>query len=245
MMHALASFVALAFSLLVSWPAGAYEVAPVSGGGTVAGRIIFKGDAPPPVKLLITKDEDHCGKGQVERREVDVKEGALRGVVVYLDKVKKGKPFPKEAMSPVVDQRKCAYVPFLQVAAKGANVTILNSDSVHHNIHTYELIGSARRSMWNISQPKFRKKVTRKLRVRRGNAMRIECDVHNWMLGWMFVARNPYYAIVGEDGTFQIGDVPAGNYTLRAWHPVLGTKRKKITVPAKVKVAATFTFTAK
>ncbi|MBI2333335.1 MAG: hypothetical protein HYU84_14465, partial [Chloroflexi bacterium] len=75
----------------------------------------------------------------------DVKDGALRGVVVYLEKVEKGKPFSKEAMNPVIDQQKCAYVPALQVAANGANVTILNSDPAHHNIHA-ECIGHRRNS---------------------------------------------------------------------------------------------------
>ncbi|MFQ5692572.1 MAG: hypothetical protein ACE5IM_05965 [Nitrospinota bacterium] len=226
-------------------PALGYKAAAVSNGGAVAGRVTFKGKAPPPVKILITKDRAACGKGQIVRREVDVKDGALRGVVVFLDKVKQGKPFAKETLNPVIDQRKCAYVPYLQVGAKGANVTILNSDPVHHNIHTYELIGTARRSMWNVSQPKFKKKVRKKLRVRRGNAIRIECDVHNWMLGWMFVAKNPYYAIVGEDGTFRIADVPPGRYTLKAWHPTLGTQKKTITVPAGGKAEAAFAFAAK
>lgn len=245
MIHTLGSVIAFTLLFLTPWPAGAYETGAVADGGAVAGRIAFQGEPPPAVKLLITKDHPACGQGQIERREVDVKDGALRGVVVYLEKVEKGKPFSKEAMNPVIDQQKCAYVPALQVAANGANVTILNSDPAHHNIHAYELIGSARRSMWNISQPKLRRKVEKQLRLRRGDAVRVECDVHNWMLGWMFVARNPYYAIVSADGTFQIGDVPPGAYTLAAWHPVLGTQKRKITVPAKGKAAVTFTFTAK
>jgi plastocyanin len=232
--------------LLTPISAGAaYKTATVTDGGAVTGRVVFKGQPPPPVKLIITKDQEACGKGQVVRKEVDVKGGALRDVVVFLEKVKQGKPFPKEAMDVVVDQRKCAYVPYIQMAAQGAKVTILNSDAAHHNIHAYELIGSARRSMWNVSQPKQRKKVKKKVRLRRGNVVRIECDVHNWMLGWMFVARNPYYAKVTEDGTFTIGDIPPGSYAITAWHPVLGTKKEKITVLANGKATVAFTFTPK
>ncbi len=34
----------------------------------------------------------------------------------------------------------------------------------------------------------------------------------------MFVAKNPYYALVAEDGTFTIEEIPAGKYTMKAWH---------------------------
>ena len=108
-----------------------YKVVSTTSGGTITGRVGFKGDPPAPVKYIITKDHDACGKGQVTRQEVDVKDSALRGVIVYLHKVKKGKAFSKKIQSVVVDQKKCAYVPYLQVVAEGGKVTILNSDADH------------------------------------------------------------------------------------------------------------------
>ena len=222
-----------------------YKVVSITGGGTVTGKVSFEGTPPRPVKYIITKDQHACGEGQVTRQEVDAKDGALRGVVVYLDKVKKGKAYPKETQSAVVDQKKCAYVPYLQVVAEGGKVTILNSDDAHHNIHTYEIIGRSKRSMWNISQPKQRKKVVRRAKVRRSPIVRIECDVHNWMKGFLFVARNPYYALVNDDGSFEINDVLPGKYSLRAWHPALGVKKKKITITAGGKKTADFTFSSK
>ena len=222
-----------------------YKAASVKDGGTITGKVSFEGKPPAPVKYIITKDQHACGKGQVTRQEVDAKDGALRGVIVYLDKVKKGKAYPKGTKSVVVDQKKCAYVPYLQVVAEGGKVTILNSDAAHHNIHTYEIIGRAKRSMWNISQPRQRKKVVRRAKVRRSPIVRVECDVHNWMKGFLFVARNPYYALVGADGRFEIADVPPGKYALRAWHPALGLKKKRIKISAGGKKTADFTFSAK
>lgn len=222
-----------------------YKAASVKDGGTITGKVSFEGKAPAPVKYIITKDQHACGKGQVTRQEVDAKDGALRGVVVYLDKVKKGKAYPEKTKSAVVDQKKCAYVPYLQVVAEGGKVTILNSDAAHHNIHTYEIIGRAKRSMWNISQPRQRKKVVRRAKVRRSPIVRVECDVHNWMKGFLFVARNPYYALVGADGRFEIADVPPGKYSLRAWHPALGVKKKRIKISTGGKKTADFTFSAK
>ena len=241
-------FLSFAFSLLFLFVSNSslakYKVVATADGGTITGLVSFKGEPLAPIKYIITKDHDACGKGQVTRQEVDVKDGALRGVIVYLHKVKKGKAFPEEIQRVVVDQRKCAYVPYLQVVAEGGNVTILNSDPTHHNIHTYEIIGRSKRSMWNISQPKHRKKVNRKAKIRRSPIVRIECDMHNWMKGFLFVARNPYYAIVNGDGAFQIKDIPPGKYSLRAWHPILGIQKKKVAISAGGNETATFTFSA-
>ena len=241
----LLSILPLLVLLLPNASPAKYKVAPVPGGGTITGRVSFEGTPPAPVKYIITKDQHACGEGQVTRQEVDVKDGVLRGVIVYLHKVKKGKDYPKKIQSVVVDQKKCAYLPYLQVVAEGGKVTILNSDAAHHNIHTYEIIGRAKRSMWNISQPKQRKKVVRRAKVRRSPIVRIECDVHNWMKGFLFVARNPYYALVSADGTFEINDVPPGKYSLRAWHPALGVKKKKTSISAGGKKTADFTFSSK
>lgn len=245
MIRTAVSIVLAGYFALLPFRAAAYEVVDVAGAGAISGKVTFAGTPPPPARHLITKDQRVCGKGKIEIREVDAKGGALRGVVVYLDKVKKGKPFLKEAAHPVVDQKKCVFEPYLLVGRNKAKLTVLNSDPVLHNIHAYELIGSVRRTMFNIAQPKSKPKVRKKLRVKRTGHVRFECDAHNWMLGFMFVAKNPYYAIVDKNGSFRISGVPPGSYTLKAWHPVLGVQKKKITVKAGGKVSAAFEFSLK
>jgi hypothetical protein len=65
---------------------------------------------------------------------------------------------------------------------------------------------------------------------------------YNYMNVYFHPVDNPYYAIVGEDGKFTIEDVPPGNYEIYAWHPILGSEEKKITVAANGKVTADFEF---
>ena len=45
------------------------------------------------------------------------------------------------------------------------------------------------------------------------------------MLAWVYVVDNPYFAQTGDDGTFSIGDVPPGEYTLAVWQEELGLTR--------------------
>lgn len=242
------SFLPLALSLIfVSFGSSvAYEVSPATSGATVTGKIVFKGTVPNPKKLLVTKDKEACGKGTVERKEIDVtKDGGLRHVVVFLEGVAKGKPWQKPSEGFVVDQKKCTFVPYLQVVPRGAELEIVNSDPVLHNIHTYELIGGARRTLFNIGQPIQGQRVTKTVKPRSGSVVRIECDAHNWMLGWIFVADSPYTVIVGEDGGFKIDDIPPGKYKLNAWHPFLGNVEREVQLPAGGKEQIVFEFSGK
>ena len=53
----------------------------------------------------------------------------------------------------------------------------------------------------------------------------MQCDQHEFMQTWGLPITNPYYAVVGADGKFEIKDVPAGKYKLVAWHPALNGKK--------------------
>ncbi len=234
---------ALVCALPLTATAARYKVAEVANGGTITGKVSFSGDDPAPEVYAINKDNDVCGTGSRKIDYIKVNDGALNDVVVYLDRVKEGKAFPDGAGD--IDQKGCAFRPFLQVMVNTREVDVLNSDPVNHNIHTYELIGRARRTVFNISQREQGSKVTKTVRLRRGKAMKIECDVHDFMHGFVFVARNPYYAVVDENGRFNIDGVPPGTYTLKAWHGTLGEEKGKVTVEAGGTATVNFTFEAK
>ena len=234
---------ALGLLFVPSVLSAAYKTASVPDGAVVSGKVVFKGKVPAPKKLLITKNQDVCGEGYVERQEVKVsRNGGLTDVVLTLEGMKKGKPWAKPADGYLLDQKRCTFIPYLQVIPKGAKLTVVNSDPHLHNIHTYEQIGRARRTLFNVGQPTQGHKVKKTIKPRRGKEIRIECDAHDWMLGWMYVVDNPYYAVVGDDGSYTIKDVPPGKYKLKAWHPILGTKEQKVTVSAKGKVEVNFRF---
>jgi Polysaccharide lyase family 4, domain II len=69
--------------------------------------------------------------------------------------------------------------------------------------------------------------------LKRPGVVRVECDAHGWMLGWVYVAENPYFAVTGKDGGFVIKDVPPGSYTLVGWQEFTGEVEMPVTVKAK------------
>ena len=209
---------------------GDYEVVAVVDGATLSGRVVFRGAVPAARRLLVTKDEEVCGFGYLERHEVVVdSHGALAGAVVYIEGISRGKAWPDETRR-VVDQKDCTFQPNMLVAPRWVDMDIVNSDPVLHNIHAWELIADRGRTLFNLGQPPDKEVITQPLRPRRGNQIRLECDAHDFMQGWIFAADSPYAVATGEDGTFVFDDVPPGDYTIKVWHPFLGFQERSVTL---------------
>jgi hypothetical protein len=71
-----------------------------------------------------------------------------------------------------------------------------------------------------------------------------KCDVHNWMHAYVGVLDHPYFGVTRDGGKFELKNLPAGTYTVEAWHEKLGTQRQSVTIGEKQSTAITFTFKA-
>lgn len=231
---------AVAASWFLAPAAQAYEAAGVADAGKVTGKVTFKGSVPAPRRIPITKNPEVCGTGQREVVEVAVNGDALQNAVVYIARIDKGKAWG-ELDKPVLNQKGCRFRPDVLVVRKDAELTVRNSDPVMHNIHTYELIGSVRRSIFNVGQPD-KGDIKQSVKMRRSNIVKIECDAHDFMHAWAFAADNPYAVETSENGTFTLDNLPAGTYEIKAWHPVLGEKSTTVTVKGGAATTASFDF---
>jgi plastocyanin len=221
--RALSISLILAALLAVSDSALGYEETAVSGGGTIEGKVVYQGDVPMR-KIITTKDQDVCGGIREEPEIVVNAEKAVKDAVVYLAKVEKGKAWPQAEAKPALNNLKCVFEPRVQVIAAG-KLDVKNSDPVLHNTHGFY----GKRTAFNLALPN--KDQIIEVELDRTGTVRIECDAHGWMLGWVYVVDNPYFAVTGEDGSFSIADVPPGDYTLIATHEFTGP----IEIPVAVK----------
>jgi hypothetical protein len=153
-------------------------------------------------------------------------DGGVKNVVVYLADIKAGKKMEGE-MKPVLDQKECHYVPHVQIVPLHGILQVKSSDPLLHNVHSF-LNGSTVINFAMPPQPGL--VLTKKLDKPGGE--QLKCDVHNFMTGGLFVTSNPYAALTGDDGTFEIKDVPAGSYTIATWHQAAGPLSEPITVSA-------------
>ncbi len=234
----------LMFGLPSSGHATDYKERSVSNGGSVTGKVSFSGRDPAPKVYKISKDNEVCGTGNREIDYVAVNNGALTNVVVYLDKVKEGKPFPPELSNAKIDQKGCKFKPFLQVMRNATELAAVNDDPILHNIHTYEILGRARKTVFNVSQSQ-RGTIKKRVALKRGNALKVECDAHDFMHGFIFVAKNPYFAVVDENGNFTIDNIPPGKYIIKAWHGKLREQKAKVDVFAGETTTINFEFKGK
>ena len=204
---------------------GKYEEAAVSDGGTVQGKVVYNGSIKKKT-VLPTKDKRVCGKVRKEPLILVGDGGAVKDSVVYLKGIGSGKPWPEMLTRvPVLDQEGCKFHPHVQVARQGS-LDIINSDPVLHNTHGYY----GKRTAFNVALPEKDQKVTKVLK--QPGTVKVDCDAHGWMLGWVHVVDNPYFFQTGEDGTFSIADVPPGEYTLAVWQEWLGETEYPVTVTA-------------
>src|SRR2546429_8196442 len=150
-------------------PAGA------QGGGTIEATVTYAG-APVVEKLKVNKDTEKCGTETTIEKVVVGSNKGLANVVASAPNAKGG-PAAKKV---VVDQHGCKFVPHVTVMAPG-ELELKNSDDILHNIHTYSTANPA----INKAQPKFKKTMTEKFE--KPEVIKLTCDVHSWMLGWVAV----------------------------------------------------------
>jgi plastocyanin len=215
------------WALALATGAGAYEGTGVTGGGTVKGQVKYGGVAPAREKIEVTKDAAKCGAEGPKLKE-DLVVGAGGGIanaVVHIKGITKGKAF-KTDEPPTLDQRVCQFRPHVTLVPAGGTLSVLNSDGILHNVHTY---GEANAPV-NKAQPGFKKQI--QIEFAKPETMRVECDAHPWMKGWIVVQDDPYYAVTDENGNFSIAEVPAGTYEVEVWQETLGKQTASVTVSA-------------
>jgi Carboxypeptidase regulatory-like domain len=209
---------------LLGTGAQAYDEMQVSDGGTISGKVSFNGSVPTR-KIIPTKDSDVCGGIRDEALVMVGPDKGVQDAVVYLKGIEKGKAWGEPAGLPELKNVKCQFDPHIQVIRTG-DLDVVNSDPVLHNTHGFY----GKRTAFNLALPNKDQRITTELA--RPGIVRVECDAHGWMLGWIYVTDSPYYALTAEDGTFSITDVPPGTYTLVTWQEYTGPKETGVTVEA-------------
>ncbi|MFQ5657703.1 MAG: carboxypeptidase regulatory-like domain-containing protein [Candidatus Methylomirabilales bacterium] len=211
------------------------KVATAGATGKITGVVNFAGTPAPRKKIAVTKDRATCGQ---EKRSKALIVGANRGVryaVVSLAGIR-GTP-KKPAQNSQLDQRGCEFRPHVLIVPAGSTLDILNSDGILHNFHTT----SAKNPTINRAQPGFRKIMN--VKFDQPEIVKVTCDAHSWMQGWIVVAEHPYYAVTDDTGSFTLANVPAGSYQIKVWHETLGEATKDVVVRAGEETPISFDVT--
>ncbi|CAI2719384.1 carboxypeptidase-like regulatory domain-containing protein [Nitrospina watsonii] len=264
-LQTLTVLVALAVATGTGLAAGkGYQAIDVKNGGALIGAVLFKGTPPPPIMEDLSKGKnfefcmthpDATQDGMRPRHKVRIENGKLVGAVVFIQNIDQGKDWKDETIK--FDFKDCDIFPKVAVIHKPergvreGGVQIVNQDpNILHNPHGYAVNGAQRKTLFNKPLPSKGDvaDVTRNLmrmRPGRDDHFFLQCDQHNFMEADARVAWNPYYAVTGKDGTFQLDQIPAGTYQVTAWHPYVGEVTQEVTVGAGGTASVNFELVSK
>jgi plastocyanin len=148
--------------------------------------------------------------------------GDLSDAVVWVDGPKTR---PRPASASVAMKGK-SFVPRVVVVPVGGSVEFPNGDPVFHNV--FSVSGENRFDL-----DLYKKPNSRSWTFKAPGLVRVYCNIHPQMSAFVLVRDNPYWARVAEDGSFAIEGVPAGEWTVKAWHERGGEAERPASVPAE------------
>jgi hypothetical protein len=204
-----------------------YKVAPVAGGGTITGTVDF--DGTPPVSQVVrpSVDANVCGNSIVARN-FTLSGTRVAGAVVWLTDIRSGKAFPLERRVELTNDN-CTFDPYIQAMTTSGTVNVSNDDRA---LHTNKFINVGSGQVVGVAPFNDDGEVVPVDRFKEAMEVEVICEQHPWSHAWIAVLDHPYFAQTAANGTFAIGDVPAGRYHVRAWHPALGVVDDSVTVAA-------------
>ena len=202
---------------------------------TISGVVKFDGTAPKPTKIDMSQDP--ACKGTNETETVEVTNGDLANVFVYVKDGLGNYTFdvPKEPAK--LDQQGCRYHPHVLGVMAGQTVEIINSDNTTHNIHP----SPKDNREWNESQPPKAAPLDKDF-ARQEVLIPVKCNQHPWMKMYIGVVKNPFFAVTGKDGKFELKGLPPGTYTIAAVQEKYGEQDQTVTVGPKDSKTADFSF---
>jgi hypothetical protein len=206
---------------------GSFQIA---GAADLSGKVKLKGAPGPEVPIQL---DAMCGKLQPKpittRHYVVGADNGLGNVFVYLKQGAQKAPAAGEAT--ILDQVGCLYEPYVMGVVTGQKFKIRNSDPFIHNVHATPKVNKefnfAQVSKGQVNERSFDQPEI---------LVRMKCDVHPWMFAYVGVVDHPYFAVTDKDGNFTIKNVPAGKYTVEAFHLKAGAKTQEVQVDGDKKL---------
>ncbi len=212
---------------------------PNTAGATVRGSVRFEGKVPPAKAISMAGDpscaQQHPAPVMAQEVMADAK-GDLQNVIVFVSEGLGDRTFDPPSQPAVVEQKGCMYLPHVLAVRANQPLQLVNDDPTSHNIHPMP----ANNREWNKAEPPGSK--LEEAFAREEIAIPVKCNVHPWMRGYIAVFKHPYFAVTGKDGAFDLGNLPPGTYTIKAWHEKLGTSTQTVTIGANETKEITFVF---
>jgi len=124
-----------------------------------------------------------------------------------------GAPKPKgERPREVIDQIDKEFVPQVKVVEVGTSISFPNKDDIRHHVYSFS-------PAKKFELPLYKGIPAEPVLFDKPGVVILGCNIHDWMIAWLYIVESPWFAVTGRDGAARIGDLPAGEYDVLAYHP--------------------------
>ena len=121
---------------------------------------------------------------------------------------------PAKPREEIVDQIDKEFAPRVKPVVIGTPVRFPNHDNVRH--HVYSFSGAKRFEL-----PLYAGAPAQPVVFDKAGVVVLGCNIHDWMVGYIYVSESPYFAKTGRDGKAMLAGLPPQAYVVRVWHPQL------------------------
>jgi plastocyanin len=165
----------------------------------LAGLILVSSAVPGHAAELRVLVKDHHGKL--------VADAVVLATPVDAKNAQRAKP-PADT----VDQVDKQFVPYVKPVFVGSKVRFPNSDHIRHQVYSFS-------PAKKFELPLYGGTDAPPVVFDKPGVVVLGCNIHDWMVGYIYVSETPFFAKTEAAGSAAIDDMPPGEYTVRVWHP--------------------------
>jgi hypothetical protein len=152
--------------------------------------------------------------------------------VVLATPVDAGRMPPHRPGNDIVDQSDREFVPYVKPILVGTSVRFPNKDNIRHHVYSFS-------STKKFELPLYAGTPAAPVIFDKPGVVTLGCNIHDWMIGFIYVADTPYFGKSGADGIVLLSNLPPGDYTVRVWHPRLADPEESTNRRATVEKTGT------
>lgn len=157
--------------------------------------------------------------------------------VVYAEKNPKA-PFSPPKKPVVMDQERLNFVPHVLPVVVGTTVSFANSDEVGHNVYS-----SSPPKRFNLGV--YPRGVARQVTFDKPGEVVLLCNVHDQMSAYLLVLETPYYVVTSKDGSYRLGGLPPGKYSVTAWQEEFESVAESVEIKGGEMIELNFSLTTR
>ncbi len=211
-------------------------VAAVQDGRALTGIVTVEGSIPPPQQVVVNRDTDVCGSTiAIQPVTVSMPSRGLLQAVVSVSGLPARSAEPRQVTVPIKN-RMCTFMPRISAMQVGDVIEIGNDDPILHNTH----IRNDTRTILNVAMVPSGRIIQKP--IKEPGALKLQCDAHKFMRGYVMAFGHPYFAITDEVGRFRITGLPPGVGRITVWHETLGALQQEVVIPAEGEVSVRFVY---